>query len=288
MLWDLSRNESGVAGDAAYQRIGRLPSQWSLARPFQGGVVADYEAALSWLRPLLERQPKVAWAAPVLASEIELQAGCDLLKQAGAASVTLIPATLAVLPEVQLLESEGLGVLLLGHELAQLSVYARSASLYHTQRFQAGAVVQQRLRHYVLQRHALELGQHQLDLLLPQLALDSTQSLEVRGKDLLSGLPRRLQLSQRELSHCLQLVLESWLEMLREMMLELPPPAVQSLLKKGLLLAGGLAQLQGLSEWLSEQLEMPVELLEQPQLAVVRGLRLWKEQSSQLDWSRLQ
>jgi rod shape-determining protein MreB len=287
VLWDLSSNQAGPSGDEAYQRLGRLPSRWSAARPFESGVVGDYEAALVFLRPWLEVHPAVAWAAPVQASEIELQAGCDVLRQAGASAVTLIPSTLAVLPGRSALDSEGQAILMLGHDLAQLSVYARGGSLFHCQRHQAGASLQHSLAQYILQRHALQVGRHQLEQCLCQLSLDGPETLLVRGKDLSSGLPRQLQLSQREGWNCLEFSLATWLEMLRQMLLELPPPAVSSVLSRGLLLAGGLAALGGISEWLSQELEMPVEVCPQPHLAVISGLCNWKDELPNLDWSRL-
>jgi len=143
----------------------------------------------------------------------------------------------------------------------------------------------QRLQEHLLRRHWLAVGATELEKLLRFVSVRPGREdwLEVRGKDLQSGLPRRLMVAAWELDRWVELTLHSILRMLTQLLEETPPDLLQAILSQGLFVGGGLAGLQGLAEYLSAQLSLPVQVLDEPELAVARGLATLLKDSDTLD-----
>ena len=290
VLWDLSGNRPVEIGDRAQALHGRHPSHWSFIRPFRQGVLADFDAAEHLCRSLLGAR-RGKWnllaTAPALAGEVELQVLCEMLKEAGAGSVCLVPssACVAVAAGQSPLEAAAVAVLDLGYHLMQASVFSRGTAVHHLHQVGGAHHLMQRLQDHFLRRHWLAVGQSQLEQVLPQLTASSGQEtyLEVRGKDLQSGLPRSLMVAAWELDRWVDFTVQAVLQLLSQLIEETPPELLQALLEQGLFLAGGLSRLRGLDSYLQQHLSMPVHLLEEPELAVSRGLSRLLQDGPQLE-----
>lgn len=285
VLWDLSSQAPVEWGDRAWERIGRHPEHWTLLRPVRGGALADFDAAeglCRWLLTSLRLRPHLLAAAACQTGEPELQHWGDMLREAGAASVTLVPATACALlghqeaatPWNERVACAGLEA---GSETLQASVYSRGRAVFHWQKPGGAAELCLHLTDHFLRRHFLHVGSGELRRLLPQLALpswrgDDSRWLEVKGRDMQSGLPRVLSVAPWELDRCLELCIAPLRELLTSMMEETPPELLQQLLEDGVSLSGGLAGLQGLPEWLHAQVGLPVTRTPGPADAVIRGL----------------
>lgn len=294
VLWDLSANDGLFAGDEAAQRVGRHPRHWSLIRPIRLGLLADFDAAEKLCRQLLAsskaRKSQVLLAAPPLAGDIELQVLAEMVREAGASTVCLVPssACLAFASGLPILESAGLAVVDLGHGLSQATVYSRGSAVLHLQEDCGGQELAQRLREHFRRRHWLAVGETELSRVMGTLHCVTQPSsqedewLEVRGQDLQSGLPRRLTVANWELNRLLELSLQPLQRMLSRMVEDLPPEILHQILQQGVFLAGGLSQLHGLSSYLEQHLALPVHVLPQAELAVCSGLQGFLQQSSLL------
>lgn len=281
VLWDLTSNAGREWGDRAQSLCGRHPGHWNLVRPVRHGLLADCEAAEYLLKGLLgkARRPHLVVAAPAAATSLDLQILEELLRDCGAASVCLVPASAcAALAAEETLDTPGLAILQLGQDLMQASLYRRSSVVMHVQIPLGARELRRQLREYLLRRHWLEVGEHQLEGLLPQLQVggpglsQEERWLELRGKDLASGLPRTLMVAGWELDRWLEPFLQPLLEMLTTLLEETAPDLLQPILERGFLLSGGLSQLTGLGNFLSQRLSMPVQPIDQPERAVARGL----------------
>ena len=290
VLWDLSANQPVELGDRAQALVGRHPVHWSFVRPIGYGALADFDAAECLCRHLMSSR-KGKWnflaAAPALAGDVELQIFCEMLRELGAGSVCLVPssACLAMAAGQSPLEAPAVAVLDLGHHLMQASVFSRGIAVHHLQQQGGAHHLMQRLQDHFLRRHWLAVGHSQLLQVLPQLWAQSGQErwIELRGKDLQSSLPRSLMVAAWELDRWVDLTVQAVLQLLRQLVEETPPELLQSLLEQGLFLGGGLSRLQGLPELLQQQLSLPVHRLEEPELAVSRGLSLLLQDGPRLE-----
>jgi rod shape-determining protein MreB len=279
VLWDLSSNDPVELGDRAQALQGRHPAHWTFLRPIRNGLLADFDAAEEMVRRLLENQKgkiSALAAAPAMAGEIELQVLAEMLQEAGCNSVCLLPsaACLAVAAAHPPPQYPAVAVLELGYQLMQATVFSRGTAVQQLQVRGGAEELTQRLQEHLLRRHWLAVGSNQLERLLGFLSARPGREdwLEVGGKDLQSGLPRRLMVAAWELDRWVELTLQSILRMITQLLEETPPDLLQVILTQGLFLGGGLSGLNGLQEFLSAHLSLPVHIVEQPELAVARGL----------------
>lgn len=276
VLWDLSGNQAVEVGDRAQALAGRHPAHWSFVRPIQQGVLADFDAAERLCAALLSRKAHLLASSPALTGEVELQVMGEMLREAGASSVCLVPssACVALASGHSPLQAPAVAVVELGYQLLQASVYSRGTAVQHLQQPGGANALLLRLQEHFLRRHWLAVGQSELEKVLPQLSAQDGEEhfLEVRGKDVQSGLPRVLTAAAWELDRWVEQTLQTVLGMLGQLLEETPPELLHVLLQQGLFLAGGFARLRGLPELLQSQLGLPVHLLPEPETAVSRGL----------------
>lgn len=290
VLWDLSSNTPVELGNRAQALQGRHPSHWTFLRPFRHGLLADFDAAEELVRHLLEGQRgklSVLASAPAMAGEIELQVFAEMLREAGCGSLCLLPsaACLAVAAGHPPPQYPAVAVLELGHQLMQATVFSRGTAVHQLQQRGGAEELAQRLHEHLLRRHWLAVGHAELEKLLGFVSASSGREdwLEVRGKDLQSGLPRRLMVAAWELDRWVELALQSILRMISQLLEETPPELLQVILNQGIFVGGGLSALQGLREALSAQLSLPIHILPEPDLAVARGLATLLRDEETLD-----
>lgn len=290
VLWDLSGNDPVEAGDRAQALHGRHPGHWSFLRPIRNGFLADFDAGEELVRYLLQGQKgKLAAlaSAPAMAGEIELQVLAEMLQEAGCSSVCLLPsaACLAVAAGCPPPQYPAVAVLELGYQLMQATVFSRGTAVQQLQQRGGAEELSLRLQEHLLRRHWLAVGSSQLERLLVFLSAQAGREdwLEICGKDLQSGLPRRLMVAAWELDRWVELTLQSILRMITQLLEETPPDLLQVILSQGLFVGGGLSALTGLQEFLSGHLSLPVHILEQPELAVARGLSSLLKDEETLD-----
>jgi rod shape-determining protein MreB len=279
VLWDLSSNAPVELGDRAQSLQGRHPSHWTFVRPFRHGLLADFDAAEELVRSLLEGQRgklSVLASAPAMAGEIELQVFAEMLRESGGASLCLLPsaACVAVAAGHPPPQYPAVAVLELGHQLMQATVFSRGTAVHQLQQRGGAEELTLRLREHLSRRHWLDTGHSEVEKLLGFVSAQSGREewLEIRGKDLQSGLPRRLMVAAWELDRWVDLSLQSILRMITQLLEETPPDLLQVILSQGIFVSGGLSGLQGLQAALSAQLSLPIHILPEPDLAVARGL----------------
>lgn len=294
VLWDLSENRCLWVGDEACQRLGRHPLHWSAIRPFHRGRLRDFDAGERLARLLLSRSPgrgHILCGAPALAGDFELQILAELLREAGAASVCLVPASLCLVGALgrEALDSAGVAVVEFGHGLCQASVFTRGRALVHFQEEVGGLDLQRRIGEHFRRRHWLALGREQIRSITERLDCrslerghSSSEAVEedsgwwcLAGQDLQSGLPRTLTVAPWELNFVLRESLRPLIRLLGRLVEDLPPDILHPILQDGVLLAGGLSQLAGLEDFLEAEITMPVRVWSGQSSATVAGMGLF-------------
>jgi rod shape-determining protein MreB len=278
-----------AVGTPAWQMIGRTPANQEVIRPLSGGAVGDFDATCAMLRYFLGRAhtrleplagPRVLVAIPSGATDIERIAVHDSVRAAGAREVFLIEAPIAAALGVGLPVAEPLGCMVVdvGGGICDVAVLSLGdIGLRHSLR-QAGNAMSDSIATYARQQHNLLIGDWTAEEVKMVSGSAWPQREEVlvalRGREVLSGLPRSVNVSSIDLRKALRGPLGAISDLVRLALEQTPPELLSDVQNRGIALAGGATRLAGFDRWLCEETGMPVYRVPAPQLCVARGLQL--------------
>lgn len=245
----------------------------SAARMVVQSAIAKQKALLRWKFP-----PIMMMTIPVQATLVQQERAQRFLHSLGAREAYLIAQPLAATigAGVPIVDTAGSVVVQLGSgrvEVAALTLggITNSASC----EFGGRSLIEQ-LRMGLREQYHLEVSQSGATTLLHSLVLrtDVEQKLRITGKAVGGGMPQILIIDGSSLVGSLQQIVDRYVALLIEVLSQVPPAVTGDIVDRGILLSGGLAQLRGLSEYLSNQLQLPCSVVEEPALAAIRGVHL--------------
>ncbi len=274
-----------AVGNTAKEMLGRTPGHIVAIRPMKDGVIADFEITQAMLKYFIQKvhrrkfftRPRVVIAVPSGITVVERRAVEDSADKAGAREVSLISEPMAAalgvglpvtLPEASMIVDIGGGTT----EVAIISLagIVTSESLRVAGDEMDEAVVQHMKRVYNLligestaERVKIDIGS--------AAELETEVTYEVRGRDLISGLPRQVTITSEEIRGCLQEPIDSIIDCIKMCLERTIPELAADLVDKGLVLAGGGALLKGLDVVINRRIGLPVRVGEDPLTAVARG-----------------
>lgn len=278
---DIRSGKAVAIGETARQMEGRVPSYVEVVRPLQRGVIAEPQIT-EWLMAHLFEQtgglrPRVAVTVPQFASEVECRATEEAARLAGARNVFCLSQPLCAALGLGLPAHRGgaRAVMDIGAEKTEVALVSMGSVVVSRSCNIGSRSLESLLTTHLRRVHNLLVGPGSAEAVKTQgvsadKAVDISSS--VRGRDLNSGLPRRLTLSSRELFPVVEPILEELAQLLK-LTLELSPPElVEEALETGVHLYGGGARLAGLPEYLSRASKVVCRLTEEPQLRVAMGV----------------
>jgi len=275
-----------AVGHDAKRLIGRTPRNVRAFYPLSDGVIADLDATQGMLTHFIGKalggksvlKPRVAIAVPSQATEVELRAVEDAIWRVGARSVLLVeePLAAALGAHLPVDKPHGQMIIDVGAGTTDIAVISLSGFIYsHTLRV-AGNEMDEAIIAEVKRTHGLIIGPQMAERIKIQLgcAVPPTERsiMEVKGRDLVSGLPRVIELSNAEVYEAIQPLVAQIAGATRKALEILPPEIAADLIDTGITLVGGGSQLRGFSQLLQQTTELPVTLGEDPLLAVVLGV----------------
>lgn len=272
-----------ACGETARKLLGRTPEHWQSCRPVVRSRLASPQAARLLLRPMLEqaggrkwgRSPRMVLATPLSSTPTERQALVEMLRQLGIKQVEGVATPLAA----------ALGSVQNGHEPPPL-VLGMGASLSECALVSRGLVVAESLLvggqaldgcliAHLRKNHNLEVSAEAAEEVKRSVgsadAAHDELSCRVYGRELESRLPHSVILTGEEVRGVLAPPLAEILRLVRSVLDKTPPAMSADVLRRGLTLTGGSAQLLGLDTYLARETGLPVQLAEEPENAVVRG-----------------
>ena len=171
-------------------------------------------------------------------------------------------------------DASGTGLFHLGEAISEAAVVSLSSVISSKTSYVAGKYLREHLNHALAEATQADLSDSSLNQIMQTLSFDTQQAwkLEVVGKDRVTGRPSQLTITHTEVEKVIDQVFAQWLEQLEWLFQRIPPAVTTDIMDKGLLLSGGLAQLQGLEMRLAASLNVPVSTVEQPSQVVVNGL----------------
>jgi rod shape-determining protein MreB len=279
--------ESGTVqavGDAASRMIGRTPATISAIRPLRHGVIADFEVTERMLRHFIRSvhprpypRSRVVMCAPSGVTDVEKRAVEEACLAAGARSVHLIeePIAAAIGAELPIAEPTGSMVVDVGGGTSEVAVISLGGIIVSQSLRIGGYDFDDAITNHLKRVHTMAIGQQTAENLKLEIgsaiALDPELENEVRGRDLVSGLPKTVRLSSEELRVAYAEPLRAIVEAVKATLERTPPELAADISTRGILLAGGGALLRGFDGLLREETQLPVSLAESPLTCVVLG-----------------
>lgn len=288
-----------AVGVAAKNMLGKTPPHIRAVRPLSHGVISDFEVTQELLTYLIHKAqagsaklfgPRVVVGVPTGVTNVESRAVRDAALTAGAREVYIVeePMAGAIGAKLPVRDAVGTMVLDIGAGTTDIAVLALGGTVSSKSSQVAGDRFNENIIDFVRSEFSLAIGeataeQTKIDIgaVLP---LDSELTRPIRGRDLATGLPREVMLTDSHVREALAHSLDSLMESMKEVIEHTPPELLSDVLEHGVTVFGGGALLRGLPELLSRLLGVPVRVADEPLTAVVRGTgiitenpRAWEE-----------
>lgn len=279
-----------AVGKRAKSMVGKEPRQIEVVAPIRAGVIADFDAALGLMNRFLSRVreipgkwwpllgPEVVVAVPSGATEVERRAVKAIMVKSGAREVFLIEKPMAAAIGMELPVEEPGGILLvdLGGGTVEMAVISLGGIVLNRCLKFGGNQMDEAIVNYLRLKYGILIGQATAEKIKNELGVVHHQKKEgkkmiVRGRDLESGLPKSIRVEEGEVMEALMPVVQKILKQLGELLEEMPAELTNDVLKRGICLTGGGANLRGWERLVSEETKMPAWRPENPLTSVVKG-----------------
>jgi rod shape-determining protein MreB and related proteins len=274
-------------GAEAKRMVGRTPSSIVAVRPLKDGVISDFHVTERMLhyfiRAVHERygfgipRPRVVIGIPSGVTEVEKRAVHDAALNAGAREAYLIeePMAAAIGSGLPIMDPSGCMIVDIGGGTTEVAVIALGGIVVSVSIRTAGDEMDQEIIAYARQVHNMIIGERSAEEIKiaagSAFPLDDEETVEIRGRDLATGLPKAVEVSTVEIRDALSGPISAIIEAVRSTIEMTPPELVADLMYRGIALAGGGALLRGLDRRLQQDTRFPVYVAEDPLTCVVRG-----------------
>jgi rod shape-determining protein MreB len=280
-------NKVLAVGDEAKRMLGRTPGNIVAIRPLKDGVIADFEVTEAMLRHFISKvhnrttffrpRPRVVIAVPSGITEVEKRAVKESALHAGAREVFLIEEPMAAAIGVGLPVQDAAGNMIvdIGGGTTEVALISLSGIVFSRSIRVAGDELDDAIISYMKRAYNLMIGERTAEEIKIKIGsaypIDKETSLEVKGRDLVAGLPKTLTVTSQEVREALLEPIEQITDAVRITLERCPPELSADLVDRGLVLAGGGALLRGLDKLLQEETGLPVHVAEDPLSAVAEG-----------------
>jgi rod shape-determining protein MreB and related proteins len=274
-----------AVGNEAKKMIGRTPADIVATRPLRDGVIADFDTTVAMLRYFIRNgvrgrsflRPLVVVGIPSGVTEVEKRAVIDATRQAGAREAYLIEQPMAAAIGAGLPVSEPVGSMVvdIGGGTTEVAVIALGGIVTARSLRIAGDEMDDAIIQYARKAYNLLIGERTAEDI--KIAVGSAfpqpeeQTIEVRGRDLVSGLPRTVRMTSTEIREAIAEPIAGIVEAVKMTLERTPPELAADIVDRGIVMAGGGSLLRGLDRLLAEETGMPVTLTDDPLGSVALG-----------------
>lgn len=283
-----TRTDKIVAvGDDAKVMLGKTPLHINVIRPLVDGVISDFEVSEKMIKHFINKvhkesmtfmpRPRVMIAIPLDITEVERKAVEDAVMGAGASEVLLIeePIAAAIGAGLPILEATASMVVDMGGGTTEIAVISLGGVVSWKSLKLAGDKLNEAIIQYARDKFNILLGERTAEKIKIQIAsvlpLDKPMETTMRGRDLLTGLPKEIRITDANIREAIAKPIKLIVDNIKTTIESTPPELVSDLYEKGLYLTGGGALLRGLDVMIAQETKMPVHIADDPLTAVVRG-----------------
>lgn len=288
----VQKNYRGMAnrvlavGKEAKEMLGRTPGSIVAIRPIKDGVIADFEVTQSMLKYFIARsmgekksfiRPRIIICVPYGITQVEKRAVKEAAQSAGAREVYLIeePMAAAIGAGLPITEPSGNMVVDIGGGTTGVAVISLGGIVYCKSIKVAGDKLDEAIVNYVRRQFNLLIGERTAENIKMQIgnayALDEEKSMEIKGRDLVAGAPKTIEITSSQVNDALMDPLSQIVDAVRSALEKTPPELASDIVDNGIILTGGGALLKNLDVLLRERTGLPVSMAEDPLSCVVMG-----------------
>ena len=278
-------NQIKAVGEEAKRMLGRTPNSIVAIRPLKDGVIADFDQTERMLRYFIEKvhrrrgfvHPVVVVGIPSGITEVERRAVIEATKKAGAKEAYLIEEPMAAAIGAGLPVSDPIGSMIvdIGGGTSEVAVISLGAMAAARSIRIAGDEIDEAIVNYVRQQFNLFIGDRTAEeckmTIGSAFALEKELSMQVRGRDLLTGLPRSTTITSEQVREAISDPINAIVETVKATLEDTPPELSADIMDSGIVLAGGGALLRGFDRLISRETGMPVHIAPDPLSCVVLG-----------------
>lgn len=293
------RNGQVIAvGEQARSMVGKTPPHITVARPLQRGIIADFEVTEKLLRYFFDRvhaessvvipRPNVLMCVPLEVTEVERKAVGDAALGAGARQVLVVeePIAAAVGAGIDISEPNGNMIVNIGGGSTEIAVISLRGVVTSKTIPIAGEELNKNIVQYARDVFNLLLGERIAEEIKIAIGsaveMDDKMEISMRGRDLLSGLPREIIVNDTQVREAIGRSIKAIIEQIKSILEITPPELVADIYQRGIVLGGGGALLRGLDVAISKWTGLPVRVADDPLTAAVRGTGILLENPSLL------
>ncbi|WLR51198.1 rod-share determining protein MreBH [Bacillus tianshenii] len=284
---DIKTNQVLAVGTEAKSMVGKTPSNIVAVRPLKDGVIADFDVTTDMLKQVMKkagkrlglsiRKPNVVVCTPCGSTSVERRAIHDAVKSFGAKNIHLIeePVAAAIGADLPVDEPVANVVVDIGGGTTEVAIISFGGVVSaHSVRV-GGDKLDENISQYVRKKYNVLIGERTAELIKMEIGYALIEheevEMEIRGRNLVDGLPKTITLGSFEIQEAIKESLLSILETIRTTLEDCPPELSGDIVDRGVILSGGGALLNGVQEWLSNEIVVPVHIAPSPLESVAIG-----------------
>ena len=282
-------NRIVAVGEEAREMIGRTPGSIAAIRPMKDGVIADYVITEAMLRYFISRatkgsfsltKPEVMISVPAGVTSVEKRAVRDAALKAGAREAYLIeePLAAAIGANVPISSPSGNMIIDIGGGTAEIAVISLGGIVVSQSLRIGGNRFDESIASYIRKKYNLMIGERTAEEVKIQIGtaipLERELQMDVRGRDLIAGLPRTIPITSSEVMEAIELPLQAVVTAVRQVLEQTPPELSSDIIDKGMVMSGGGALLRSFDRLLTQVTGVPCHVAENPLNCVAMGTGL--------------
>jgi rod shape-determining protein MreB len=283
----MSREDKKVlaVGAEAKEMIGRTPDTIIAERPLKDGVIASYKTTEAMLRYFINKalggvrlfRPEVMVAVPAGITSTERRAVIDATLAAGAKAAYIIkePIVAAIGADIPIGSASGHMIVDIGGGTAEIAVISLGGIVSVGSVRIGGNRFDQSIAEFIRRKYGLAIGDRSAEEVKINIGsamfMDNPLTMEVKGRDMVTGLPRTITVTSDDTTEALQHDLEGLIEAVKEVLNRTPPELSADVMNKGIIMSGGSSQLRNLDELIAQAIGVAAYVAEEPLLCVAKG-----------------
>ena len=281
----LNENKILAVGEEAKEMTGRTPDTIRVYRPMRDGVIADYRVTLAMIRYFLRKviphyqfiKPEILISVPAGITSTEKRAVIEASLAAGAraAYVAKEPILAAIGAGIPINSSSGHMIVDIGGGTSEVGVISLGGIVVVASLRVAGDKIDQAIAEYIKRKYNLAIGVNtaeEIKIRIGTALQEKTETtMEIRGRDLVNGLPKNITISSNEISQAIEEPLEEIVQVIKTLLRDTPAELSADIMDKGMIISGGGALVRNIDQYISQSIGVPCFIADDPLLCVARG-----------------
>lgn len=282
---DTNTQEVLAVGEEAYLMVGRTPGNIKAIRPLKDGVIADFDITEAMLTYFIDKinvksflsKPNIIISTPTNVTAIEQKAIVEVAEKAGGKNVFLEeePKVAAIGAGMDIFQPSGNMIIDIGGGTTDVAVLSMGGVVTSQSIKKAGDILDLDIKEFVKKKHNLLIGDRTAEEIKVEIGevfdKDRKDSMDIRGRDLVSGLPKTVSIESEEILNATQETMSEVVAAAKYVLEKTPPELSADIIDRGIIITGGGAMLSGVDQLLVEELKVPVFIAESPLDSVALG-----------------